>query len=281
MNEQTKIQKTEGNGKSMVSWAALLSEAVSKPGYIHEAYSRFHNYSLGNQLLAMFQCLSRGIQPGPLATFPKWKELGRHVKKGERALLLCMPIACKRTKVVTAEDGTEKDEVFAFTHFTYKSHWFVLSQTEGADYVPPAIPDWYSDIALQNLNVERIAFEMLDGNVQGYARTGRRLAVSPVAALPHKTLFHELAHILLGHCDETDLSESDITPRDVREVEAEAVALLCCESLALPGAAFSRGYIQSWSQGQPITERAAQRIFHAADQILRSGRRTETPAPLT
>jgi hypothetical protein len=26
----------------MVSWAALLQEAVTKPGYIHEAYSRFH-----------------------------------------------------------------------------------------------------------------------------------------------------------------------------------------------------------------------------------------------
>jgi len=52
------------------SWAALLDEAVRKPGYIHEAYSRFHNYSLGNQLLALFQCFERGIQPGPLATFP-------------------------------------------------------------------------------------------------------------------------------------------------------------------------------------------------------------------
>ena len=76
----------------MVSWAALLQEAVSKPGYIHEAYSRFHNYSLGNQLLALFQCLVRGIQAGPLATFPRWKELGRHVKKGEKALTLCMPL---------------------------------------------------------------------------------------------------------------------------------------------------------------------------------------------
>src|SRR5438552_6395894 len=189
MNEKTQIQKTEG--KSMVSWAALLTEAVSKPGYIHEAYSRFHQYSLGNQLLAMFQCLSRSIQPGPLATFPKWKELGRYVKKGERALLLCMPITCKRTKVVSAEDGTEKDEVFAFTHFTYKSHWFVLWQTEGAEYVAPAIPEWDADSALRNLNIERLDFESLDGNVQGYAKTGRRLAVSPLAALPHKTFFHE------------------------------------------------------------------------------------------
>ena len=64
----------------------MLDEAVTKPGFIHEAYSRFHNYSLGNQLLALFQCLERGIQPGPLATFPKWKELPRHVKKGARAL---------------------------------------------------------------------------------------------------------------------------------------------------------------------------------------------------
>jgi hypothetical protein len=60
----------------MVLWAALLDEAVKRPGFIHEAYSRFHNYSLGNQLLALFQCMMRGTQPGSLATFLKWKELG-------------------------------------------------------------------------------------------------------------------------------------------------------------------------------------------------------------
>jgi N-terminal domain of anti-restriction factor ArdC len=108
--------------KAMVSWAALLDEAVKKPGFIHEAYSRFHNYSLGNQLLALFQCFERSIQPGPLATWPKWKELGRNVKKGEKALTLCMPVNCKRTRTVTKEDGTEQDEEFAYTHFTYKPH---------------------------------------------------------------------------------------------------------------------------------------------------------------
>ena len=34
------------NRKPLVSWAALLEEAVTKPGYIHEAYSRFWNYSI-------------------------------------------------------------------------------------------------------------------------------------------------------------------------------------------------------------------------------------------
>jgi hypothetical protein len=121
--------------KPMVSWAALLDEAVKKPGYIHEAYSRFHNYSLGNQLLALFQCFERGIQPGPLATFPKWKELGRHVKKGEKALTLCMPLTCKRNRTVTKEDGTEQKEEFTFTHFTYKAH---RSLADGRQGIPRA-----------------------------------------------------------------------------------------------------------------------------------------------
>jgi len=54
-------------------------------------------------------------------------------------------------------------------------------------------------------------------------------------------------------------------------MEAEGVALRCCESLGLEGAQFSRGYIQSWGQGQTFTERSAQRIFHAADRILKAG----------
>ncbi len=102
-----------------MSWAALLKEAVNKPGYIHEAYSRFHNYSLGNQLLALFQYFERGIQPGPLATLPKWKELGRHVKKGEKALTLCMPLTSKRTKTATAEDGIGQGEELRYPSRTW------------------------------------------------------------------------------------------------------------------------------------------------------------------
>src|SRR5688572_28858361 len=176
MTHETKIHQTVAQGKPMISWAALLGEAVTKPGFIHEAYSRFHNYSLGNQLLALFQCFGRGIQPGPLATFPRWKDLGRHVKKGEKALILCMPLVCKGTKTVKADDGTEHDEQFGYTHFTYKAHWFVLSQTEGADYQPAALPEWNEVIALQALEVERIEFSMLDGNTQGYAKPGRKFA---------------------------------------------------------------------------------------------------------
>jgi antirestriction protein ArdC len=228
--------------KPMISWAALLKEAVTKPGYIHEAYRRFHGYSIANQLLALWQCLVRGIPPSPIGTFARWKAIGRHVKKGERALTLCIPVDCRRRRRVKEEDGSEREEEFSFTHFMYKAHFFVLSQTEGAEYKPQDLPDWNEQTALTALNIEREEFQHLNANVQGYAKRGRKIAVSPVAALPHKTLFHEIGHVLL-HCDQGDMSDTDQTPRTVAEVEAEAIALLCCESLGLPGAEFSRGYV--------------------------------------
>ena len=68
----------------------------------------------------------------------------------------------------------------------------------------------------------------------------------------------------------------ELTPRNLRECEAEAVALLCCAALELPGVEHCRGYSQSWwGQGNPIPERSAQRVLKAADQILKAGA-TET-----
>ena len=78
------------------SFADLLRSAVTEPGILSSAYRQFHNYSIGNQLLAWSQCLARGIQPGPMATFPRWKELGRYVRKGEKAITLCQPVTVTR-----------------------------------------------------------------------------------------------------------------------------------------------------------------------------------------
>jgi antirestriction protein ArdC len=255
-------------------WSALLVEAVNKPGLIMKAYSNFHSYSLGNQLLALVQCQMRGLQPGPINTFPKWRELGRHVKRGERALMLCMPITCKRRDEATNEDA---DGEGTFTSFVYKARWFVLTQTEGDDLQPQVTPDWDAKRALAALAIDQIPFDSTDGNCQGFARK-RQIAINPVAQLPHKTLFHELAHVVIGHTAEADFADTEKTPRNLREVEAEAVALLCCESLELEGADYCRGYLHNWLyqsvgfDAAAIPEKSAQKIFRAADQILRAGR---------
>ena len=252
------------------TWEQLLRDAINEPGTISQAYSAFHSYSLGNQLLALFQCAARGIRPGPIATFMHWKELGRSVRKGEKALILCQP----RTYVKRDPDPDEEDAEPGVI-FTYRRGWFVLSQTDGEPYIAPELPTWDKARALDALGPVEVPFTATDGNMLGYSVQGR-FAVSPLSPFPAKTTFHELAHCLL-HLDEEHREGAEL-PRNLKEVEAESVALLCSEALGLDGAEYARGYVQNWLQGEAIPEASARRIFGAADRILKAGRSPEVPA---
>ena len=259
----------------------LLVQAVTVPGTLSGAYRQFWNYSVGNQLLAWFECLSRGLQVGPINTFRGWQKLGRYVKKGEKAITLCMPVSVKRkprhARHATSEGSSQDEEPSAEapsiehqTVFIYRPRWFVLCQTDGAAYVPTELPEWSESRALATLSIVRVEFTHTNGNCLGFARE-RQVAVSLLAKFLHKTLFHELAHVVLGHTAEGQLEDHDLTPRSLREVEAESVALICCESLNLRGASDSRGYIQHWLSGDAIPDKNAQKIFKAADAILKAG----------
>lgn len=251
---------------AFIKWSALLVDAVNQPGIISECYSTFHGYSIGNQMLAWSQCMARDIPLGPIATFKRWQALGRNVKKGEKAIQLCMPVT------ITKKDDAGEKTGDCFQMFIVKNNWFVLSQTEGDAYARETVTvDWSAELALSALDITQAEFSALNGNCQGYA-TGRTIAINPVAALPHKTRFHELAHVVLGHTTEGAMSDSEHTPRDVREVEAESVAYICCSVLGLPGLVESRGYIQGWLQGAEIADKTAQRIFGAAEKILKAGK---------
>ena len=187
-------------------WSALLIEAVKKPGLMMQAYSAFHNYSIGNQILAIVQCQLRGLEPGPINTFPGWQELGRTVKRGERALTLCMPIA-RKAREEDAQNSDGENGERTFTSFVYKPRWFVVSQTVGDEFTPPASTEWQSERALAALDIQETPFTQTDGNCQGYAKK-RQIAINPVAQLPHKTRFHELAHVILGHTTEADFTDT-------------------------------------------------------------------------
>jgi len=251
-------------------WAEMLREAVTKPGMLNTAYRAFHNYSTGNQMLAMLQCFGRGIQPGPIATFPAWKDKGRSVKKGEKAIALVMPVTVKDKSVIIETDGGETS--LMKTVFILKNRWFVLSQTEGEEVPPVQVPGWNKAQALEALKVQEVPFEHVNGNCLGYATMKREIAVSPLNPLPEKTTFHELAHIVLGHTEQGIMSDAEVLPKNEKEMEAEAVALLCLESLGLNGQESCRAYIQSWwGAGNAIPEKNARRIFTAADAILKAG----------
>ncbi len=56
------------------------------------------------------------------------------------------------------------------------------------------------------------------------------IAINPAAANPLRTTAHKPAHIVLGHSDTARMDGGDL-PRNLKEVEAEVVALIVVESL--------------------------------------------------
>ena len=104
-----------------------------------------------------------------------------------------MPMPFKRTAQTRAvqEETSEPQTCCAFR---FRAYWFVVAQTEGEDTPIPPIPGFDVDTALCALNITRTPFDEINGNIQGFAR-GREIAVNSVAALAHKTTFHEVAHL--------------------------------------------------------------------------------------
>jgi hypothetical protein len=69
--------------------------------------------------------------------------------------------------------------------------------------------------------------------------------------------------------------------RHIREVEAESVALICCETLGLEGADFCRVYIQHWLKAEKeIPNHTGAHIFAAATSILKAGTPLRTTSRL-
>ena len=86
----------------MVPWAAILDEAVSKPGYVYEAYSRFYNFSVGNQFAWLCSGALSAVTSRDDWRRPQWKELGQHVKQDIRKL---ESSAAKRTRDASRVDA--------------------------------------------------------------------------------------------------------------------------------------------------------------------------------
>lgn len=250
------------------NWHDLLQEALERPGVLAEGYSLFHNYSLGNQVLAAVQLKERGLPLSPIAPLSRWNKMGRRVKKREKALSLYLPISIREE----TEDGEEVKTVFIL-----KPRWFSYHQTEGEeirfDLTPPA---WDKEVALKKLEILEVPFKELNGNAQGYALPAcRKVAINPLAQHPWKALFHELAHVLLHDREDR---HGEVIPRSLEEAEAEAVAYLCCATLNLPGLESARAYIQGWLSGPEKAEflkKSPSRVFSAADRILKAGTQGE------
>ncbi len=239
-----------------IEWQQLLDEALTAPGSLTGVYDRFHDYSLTNMLLFRMQ----GIHE-PVASYSRWKSLGRQVLKGSRAKEVIVPVLIHEAPL---EDETLKEK-----------------RERVAKLPPQPTPGWDYQAALGKLGIREVEFDEVNGNLQGYS-IGTEIAINPVAVRPTKTRFHELAHVVLGHTLPHSY-EDYATHRGIKEFQAEAVAYLAMNEVGQlddETAETSRGYIQHWLANEQPPDKAIQQVFTTADRILKAGRIEALPPNL-
>ncbi|MCL5973324.1 MAG: ArdC-like ssDNA-binding domain-containing protein [Actinobacteria bacterium] len=216
--------------------------------------ARFHTYSPKNVMLIALQ------RPDAtrVAGFHAWTQLGRSVKRGEKAIYIVAPL------VYRDKDQDTDPEIRGFRWVPV----FDLSQTEG-DELPVAAhkligtdpTQWFDRLrVVANTHGFQVSHQGLPSEINGLCRhSTREILISPANSALHqvKTLAHELAHAIL-HEGETD--------RPRAELEAESVAFVVCGALGIDASGYSLGYVTSWAGG---SEAAIGAIRQAAGRIQR------------
>lgn len=261
-------------------WAELLGDLVNGEALSDPAFSLFHQYSLGNQMWAMWQMRAGGHPVQPVGTLKFWNKQGRRVIKGQKASVwMLVP-----RKVIRPHPDKPDEKISVLTGFDEKRWWFRLDQTEGDEYEHVGPKGYRVDVDswdFGKLDVKLVPFEMFEGNVLGYAKAGVgsnvcHVAVNPLVSRGSErymlVLAHELAHCLLHINEDTrEMIDHETLSRNVKEGEAEATAFLVAS--AVKGntegreMAYSRDYVRHWHSGG-LTDKMAERVVWAAGKIL-------------
>ena len=243
--------------------------------------SRFHHYSVNNQVLIHMQ------MPGAtrVAGFNKWKnEFERHVKKGERGIKIIAPTPFKkkieemkldpdtRLPVLDREGKTvmeEKEvEIPTFRPVTV----FDVSQTEGKP-LPQLAADLHGDVkhyeifmeALRRSSPVPMGFENMQGMDGYFSPEQQRVAICEGMSEVQTVCaaVHEITHAKLHNYEKARLeaargneTREPPKPKDsaTEEVEAESVSYAVCQYYGIDTGANSFGYIASWSSGKELPE---------------------------
>lgn len=240
--------------------------------------SKFHKYSHKNvQLL-----LDQNPNTTHVAGFKKWKELGRTVNKGAKALYVYAPgskiVRDKKGEPVKDEKGQVIKEKFFFL-----TPVFDVSQTNGEPLPKPIhdlegnfeTPEQFVKVfkAIENISPVPIKVEEIQGSARGYYhKVNKEIVVKTGLGeiMTLKTLIHEVTHAKL-HADST-ASFGD-TEYSQHEFEAESVAYIVSNHLGIDTGDYSFGYLSSWTeQGHSIDSftESLDRITKEAQGIIDS-----------
>lgn len=240
----------QGNSETLTQYLATMA--------------RFHRYSYCNNLLIFFQ----KPEAQRVAGFATWKKMGRWVKPGEKGIAILAPSLRKvRSNDDESDDNAIIHEVVASFITVYV---FDVAQTDGEPL--PAFQHVTGDVGC---HLARLKDMVLDKGI-GLAYTadlGGALGISHGKAITIlsglepaqelQTLAHELAHELLHRGDRR--SE---TTRNMRELEAEAVAYVVTCACGLDNVYASWDYIRLYEGNVKLLSESLQHIHGAATEIL-------------
>jgi antirestriction protein ArdC len=206
-----------------------------------------------------------------VAGFRRWQELGRQVRKGEKALKI---LGYSTKKITKTDPNSGEDVEDRITRFPVLSV-FDISQTDGEpvpdnQYRLPTgdgpggvltrLMAWLKD---EGWSVRELP---LAGSMEGYTDHRRRLiatdsTLTPAARLV--VLLHETAHALL-HPSDADY----VAHRGLCETEAESTAYVLGTLLGLDVDASSISYIAGWSRADPtVLTQAGANVLKAVNTI--------------
>ena len=235
--------------------------------------AKFHNYSFNNTLLIAMQKPDASLVAG----FHKWKnELGRTVKKGEKAIKILAPAPYKKKVMMTKidpnthqpvfdKDGTPVKEEKEITVQAFKiASVFDVSQTEGREIPTIGVHELTGNVeqypqffeAVKKTSPVPVEFENIRSGARGYYhQVEKRIAIQfGMSEMQNmKTLIHEIAHARL-HAIDKDNPPENPPDRYTKEVQAESVAYTVCQHYGLDTSNYSFGYIAGWSEGKDLPE---------------------------
>ena len=231
--------------------------------------SRFHKYSVNNQMLIYMQKPDATLVAG----FNKWKDqFERNVMKGEKGIKIIAPTPFKKkieeqkldpdTKLPMLDaDGKvvmeEKEiKIPMFKPVTV----FDVSQTQGKP-LPQLASDLQGNVqnyevfmeALRRASPVPIDFKPIRDGSDGFFSLDNqsitiREGMSEVQTV--SAVVHEIAHSKL-HNNVGDEQQKD---RNTEEVEAESISFAVCAYYGISTGENSFGYIATWSKGKELKE---------------------------
>jgi antirestriction protein ArdC len=238
-----------------------VRELLTSEGWRRWAETRatFHRYSMGNCMLIAMQA----PDATQVAGFRKWQELGRQVRRGERAIRIMAPMTAKH------EDANGDEERVTFFRAVPV---FDISQTDG-EALPEAPREPITGTShecyleplkdhARSMSIAVYEYEPTSAAQGFYDETGARIVISTELAPNGKvrTLVHELAH---AH----GVTYKDYS-RGEAEVIVETAATIVCGSLGLDTSGESIPYIAGWGEDGDLE--AIRKHAETVDTIARS-----------